>query len=121
MKKNEVFDMIKEKLSVTQEELDKEYQKAYGDMKERGVADDALEEYALMRLQAYYKKQLRSVASVFEGVKVCETNVTDFGAQKKYDAASSLLTLLSAAISTNICLNVFFILLFLPKFIEHNY
>ena len=89
MKKKELFDLIQQKIKVPAVELEEEYQKAIIEMKERGITEDNLEEHAIGRIHAYYKKKKKLVSNdtEVEGVIISAGGITDYGATKKYNEA----------------------------------
>lgn len=85
MNKKDFFGLLKTKTKITEEEFNKQYKEFEEEMKSRGVEESKLEQYTVGRMQAYYKKILKSNASVFEGIIIGMSNINDFGAQKKHD------------------------------------
>lgn len=87
MNKQEIFDKIIKLKGVTQEELNEKFSEFSNDFEEMGIPSDYIERKALFRLTTFYTK--RGSSAMYQGVFLGVSNVTDFGAQKFYDAIKS--------------------------------
>jgi hypothetical protein len=90
MKWNELLTVCKEKLTITEDELNKLYKTTSDELKTMGVAENKLEDYTVARIHAHLKRQLSVPAEKFTGIVLGATRITDYGAKKLYDSAMAL-------------------------------
>jgi len=88
MDKNEYFKMLASKLSLTTEEINKEFEEILKDEKEihSSLPLEQQEMRSLKRLALAYKKQMRSPAVGFEGVIFATSDCVDIIAKKRREA-----------------------------------
>ncbi|MBU1235057.1 MAG: hypothetical protein KKC77_19390 [Proteobacteria bacterium] len=67
MDKKQFYEQIKEKITLTEAEFEKEYNSAIEELKERGVDKKDFEKFALVMVKAKLKKQLISPSKKFKG------------------------------------------------------
>lgn len=87
MNKQETFELIKQKITTTDEELNDLYAGFEEEYKSKGLDGEKLEKTVCTRLKMYFKKQWASPAVKFNGIIIGATDITDFGAKKNYEFA----------------------------------
>ena len=104
MEKQEYFNKFAEKLSLTVEEVELEFNTLFEDEKtiHKDLDDEQQEQRALQRLALLYKKQLRSPAIGFEGILIGASDCVDIVARQKREAIELFRTDPQLAISQGV-------------------
>ena len=85
MDKNQLKEMIAKKIPIEESEWEQVIVEAEKESKEMGVSDEDREKDVCNKIFAKFRKKLMNPAFLCEGIILGVSDITDFGAQKKYD------------------------------------